>query len=213
MREMRDDIAALLSDQLGMPCPSDLLHRFLKHFVLVQFDYLHEGAKDSAAAVDSVRAALPDAGAGEAPKLLDALCRIAREGAGRSQQFSRVSLVSLVSRTFRLGGAPSLRTDLSKLSSLTRSWVLDISDDVRGTRLDRPQLAAKLDEVLARTGLRSISVGNLLPSLHRLPLRSRPAPISRVGGACSKTPAELNVHRPLGQAPKPQCFFPSSSDR
>jgi len=67
-RAVRDDVAALLSEQCGAPCPGDLIHRFLQHFILVHFDYLHEGAADSAAAVNCVRAALSDADGGEAPK-------------------------------------------------------------------------------------------------------------------------------------------------
>src|SRR5258708_20779252 len=108
-RATRGDIADLLSEQLGSACSSDLLHRFLEHFIIVQFDYLHEGATDSAEAINSVRPALTEADNAQAPNLWSALCCIAREGAGRSQQFSRASLVNLLSRTIRLRGASSLR--------------------------------------------------------------------------------------------------------
>jgi hypothetical protein len=147
---VRDDIATLLSEQSGSPCPPDLLHRFLKHFIVVQFDYLHEGATDSSEAIDSARPALAAADNAQAPNLWTALCSIAREGAGRSQQFSRASLANLISRTIRLRSASSLRGDLSKLADLAQAWVQDIDDDVGGTRLERLELAAKLDEVLAR---------------------------------------------------------------
>ena len=170
-RAVRDDVATLLSEQFGAPYPGDLVHRFLKHFSLVHVDYLHQGATDSSAAVDSVRAALADADSGEAPKLWDSLCRIAREGAGRSQQFSRASLVRLVLRTFRLRGAPSLRTDLAKLEHLARSWVLDIDDDVHGTRLHRPELVAQLDELLTRD--RFVQVRGLPGSGKSVLLRGR----------------------------------------
>jgi hypothetical protein len=144
-RAVRNDIAALLSEQLGSACSPALLHRFLKHFIIVQFDYLHAGAIDSAEAIDLVRPALADSDNTQAPNLWSALYRVAREGAGRSQQFSRASLVNLLSRTFRLRGAPSLRDSLSKLMDLARTWVRDIDDDVRGTRLARSELALKLE--------------------------------------------------------------------
>jgi hypothetical protein len=136
-RTVRDNIATLLSEQLGSACPPDVLHRFLRHFLIVRFDYLHEGAIDSAEAINSVRSALADSENAQAPSLWSALCRVAREGAGRSQQFSRASLVNLLSRTVRLRGAPSLRDNLRKLSELATTWVRDIDDDVRGTRLNR----------------------------------------------------------------------------
>jgi hypothetical protein len=49
----------------------------------------------------------------------------------------------------RLQGAVSLRSDLEKLTTLTRSWVADIQNDVGGTHLERKALAALLDTSIA----------------------------------------------------------------
>lgn len=146
---MREEIESLLTEYSGSTCSGELLHRFLRHFLLVQFDYLHEGAADSAEGIEAVRPALADSDSAETPNLWRTLGQIAREGAGRSAQFKRTSLVTLLSPTFKLRGAASLRDDLARIESLARAWMLDIDDDVRGTRLDRPALMMRLDELLA----------------------------------------------------------------
>lgn len=146
---MKQQIESLLTEYSGTPCDGALLHRFLRHFLLIQFDYLHDGATDSAEGIEVVRAALADPTALDAANLWRFLGQIAREGAGRSAQFSRTSLVNLLVPTFRLRGAPSFRKDVAQIESLTRTWILDIDDDVRGARLDRSELMTQLDRLVA----------------------------------------------------------------
>ena len=151
LKEVRYDIATLLQQELGGDYRPEIVHRFLRHFVVVRFDYLHEGAVDSPEAINAVRAALPLASAAtDAPALWSVLCQIAREEASRAAQFSRPSLVCRLGRRVRLVGAPSLRGDLAKLAYLAADWVQDIEDSVRGTRLAREALSHTLDAVLAQ---------------------------------------------------------------
>ena len=55
VRAVKDDVAALLDEINGSPCRSAQLHRFLAHFVLIKFDFLHEGATDPPAAITRIR--------------------------------------------------------------------------------------------------------------------------------------------------------------
>ncbi|MDX8530095.1 hypothetical protein RFM41_12150 [Mesorhizobium sp. VK25A] len=147
-RAMRDTIASLLTELAGAAYSEALLFRFLRHFVLVRFDYLHEGAADHSEGINAVLPALPSDAAAQAPLLWAALCQIAREGAGRSARFSRPDLVVRLDRVVQLAGAPSLRGDLDRVSALTLLSLRDIDDDVRGTRLDRTTLQHELERLL-----------------------------------------------------------------
>jgi hypothetical protein len=93
-RDMKGVIGTLVAEVLGDQYSERTLYRFLRHFVMIQLDYLHEGAVDSADAINSVRPALRDNDAAFAGALWAVLCEIAREGAGRSAQFSRPGLVA-----------------------------------------------------------------------------------------------------------------------
>ncbi len=170
-RSMRDMIAILLTDLVGSEYSETLLYRFLRHFVLLRFDYLHEGAVDHADAINAARPALPAAGGGQAPLLWAALCEIAREGAGRSVRFSRADLVVRLDRSIRLASAPTLRADLDKVAALSALAVRDIEDDVRGTRLDRAVLQAELETLL--TAGRFVQVRGLPGSGKSVLLRQR----------------------------------------
>lgn len=147
-RAARDTIAALLTELASAEFTEALLFQFLRHFVLLRFDYLHEGAADHAEGINAVRPALTGDAGIHAPLLWTALCEIAREGAGRSARFARADLVLRLDRAIRLAGAPSLRSDLDKVLALTTHWLDDINDDVCGTRLDRAALQVELGRLL-----------------------------------------------------------------
>lgn len=136
--EIRKDISTLMTEAIGTPCTPAQLYRFLRHFVLLIFDFMLDGAAGPAAVTDQLCTLLLPQDATKAPLLWDRLCSIARVAAGRSEVFRRRTLVASVSAVVRLEGAHTLRPDIERLSQLQRAWLLDIDDDVRGTRLERP---------------------------------------------------------------------------
>lgn len=146
--KMKDVIGTLVTDALGQEFSEELLYRFLRHFVLIRFDHLHEGSVDSPEAINAVRPALRPADSNQAGALWAALCDITRKGAGRAAQYSRAGIVVRLGRTIALAGAASLRGDLDKLSELAADWASDIENDVRGTRLTREKLAKKFSKLL-----------------------------------------------------------------
>jgi hypothetical protein len=149
VREIKDAIASLIQKAAGSRCSGQDLMDFLAHFVLIEFDFLHEGQTDLSATLNGLRACLTTGKAAHATALWDRLCTLAREGAGRSTVFDRPGLVRSLSATFRLAAAPSFRQDLERLKSLAQLWLADIEDDVGGTRLERPGLSAELEVQLA----------------------------------------------------------------
>ena len=124
------------------------MHQFLAHFVLIQFDFLREGATDPPDAINRIRDCLAPDDAAKAPLVWSRAVQLARASAGKSGQFDRARLVRSISPVARLRGATSFRLDLDKLTELAKSYVNLIPDDVGGTRLDRISLLENLDAKL-----------------------------------------------------------------
>lgn len=171
LKQIKADIVALLVEAKGIACTEAEVHEFLAHFVLVEFDFLHEGAADPADILTRLRDCLAADQASQAPALWATLRQMARDSAGKSGEFDRPRLVRELSRSVRLRTAPSLRSDLEKLTVLSRSWIADIQNDVAGTHLDRPALAAKLEKSM--TGSRFVQIRGLPGSGKSVLLRQR----------------------------------------
>lgn len=148
VKMVRDDIVTLLTEIMGRSPSNIEVHQFLAHFVLVQFDFLHEGAVDPPAAIANIRNALAAPDDGKAPLVWSKIVQLARNSAGKSGVFDRTRLVHAISPVARLSGAPRFRNDIERLSELAASLARNIPDDVSGTRLLRDGLVAKVDAML-----------------------------------------------------------------
>lgn len=115
---------------------SDDLHRLLKHFVVIQFDFLSEEATQASDAVET--ASLPSQPASAPDR--QHLVGMARDGAGKAAEYDRVTLVSRLGAQFRLAPAPSLRADLEVLERLSADGIASVFTDIAGSRIDRPRL-------------------------------------------------------------------------
>ncbi len=149
IKTVKDDVVALLEEAKGKPCTSKEVHSFLAHFVLIQFDFLREGATDPPDAINRIRDCLVSNDASKAPLVWSRIVQLARASAGKSGQFNRAKLVSSISTVARLSGAASLRPDLDILTELAKSYARLIPDDVGGIKLDRKSLLEKLGAKLA----------------------------------------------------------------
>lgn len=149
IKVVKDDVVALLEETKGTPCTSEEVHQFLAHFVLIQFDFLREGATDPPDVINRIRDCLAPDDAAKAPLVWSRAVQLARASAGKSGQFDRARLVRTISSVARLRGATSFRLDLDKLTELAKSYVNLIPDDVGGTRLDRISLLENLDAKLS----------------------------------------------------------------
>lgn len=145
---VKNDVVALLEETKEASCTSEEVHQFLAHFVLIQFDFLREGATDPPDAINRIRDCLAADDAAKAPLVWSRIVQLSRASAGKSGQFDRARLVRSISFVARLRGATSLRPDLEKLMELARSYVNLIPDDVGGTKLDRTSLLEELDSKL-----------------------------------------------------------------
>ncbi len=144
---------ALLHEANGNSCTNEQVHQFLAHFVLIQFEFLREGAGHPPEAMNRIRDCLVAEEAGKAPLVWSRLIELARNSAGSAGQFDRARLVRSIAGTARLRGAASLLEDLEKLKALDRSYAEGIRDDVGGTRLDRAPLLKDVDTALSSSRL------------------------------------------------------------
>jgi len=149
IRYIKNDIAALVEQAVGAACSDQDLKDFLAHFVLIQFDFLHEGQADPPTTLNALRACLKFGEAAQTSALWDRLCTLAREGAGRSEVFERPRLVHSLSATFQLVAAPTFQHDFERLKIMAQQWLADINDDVGGIRIERPALSEELESKLA----------------------------------------------------------------
>jgi len=159
IKVLKNDIVALLKEVKGALCTSEEVHKFLAHFVLIQFDFLREGGTDSSEAINRIRDCLTTDDAAKAPLVWSKIVQLARASAGKSGQFNRARLVRSVSPVAHLRGATSLRLDLDKLTELANSYANLIPDDIGGTKLDRISLLESLDTKL--TTARAVQVRGL----------------------------------------------------
>ena len=148
LKAMKTDIVSLLSEEKGSEVSEAETHDFLAHFVLLKFDFLHDGAIDPPNVMSRLRDCLAVGDVDRAPLLWTVLRQMARTSAGKAGEFDRPRLVRELAGLFHLRAAPSLRGDLEKITALARDWLADIQDDVGGTSLNRASLIAQLEAAL-----------------------------------------------------------------
>jgi len=119
------------------------VYRLLKHFMIVKFDILHEGATHEAIAVERLRSHLHSSDSHRASDLWNRLHVVAREAAGRSSVFDRKSLLLKLHGTFHLAGARSLRKSLDTISKGAELSLATISSTIADVVILRPALLAK----------------------------------------------------------------------
>ena len=145
---VKGDVLAILETAKGGDCSSEEQHRFLAHFVLVQFDFISEGATAPPDAINRIQDCLSSVDNAKAPLVWSRMVQLARASAGKSGQFDRVRLVRFISTLAHFAGSVTFIPLLDKLAELAKSQVNLISDDVGGTRIDRISLFEELDAKL-----------------------------------------------------------------
>ena len=139
---------AILSEAAGHTLSDGDIHRFLRHFVLIKFDFLHEGATESPNVIAGLRRLLAGIDSHRAPDLWNQIVAMARDGAGRSEEFSRVSLLSKLAGAYRFSASPTLRADLDRLTEWARLSIDDITVEIDGYHLVRTKLLDEANELL-----------------------------------------------------------------
>lgn len=151
IKTIKKDIEILLNELNGSSCTEEQIHQFLAHFVLIKFDFLHEGAAHPIQVINRIRDCLIPSDAEKASLIWSHLNQLARTSAGKSGEFNRTRLVRSIKQVARLRGANSLCTDLERLTILGKSYAEGIQDDIGGTRIERTSLFAEINSKLNTT--------------------------------------------------------------
>lgn len=126
------------------PLSDENLHRLFRHLILIKFDFLHEGSADEASVLSELQRALVPSQVGRAAEIWRQLRQLTRDGAGRSAEFNRASVLRQLTGSLRFVGTPALAGDLLVLQEATKNWLDQQADDIGGTHLDRITLNDKL---------------------------------------------------------------------
>ncbi len=129
---------------------NESLHRLLSHLVLIKFDLLHEGSTTEASVLVGLQRALAVEQQGRAQDLWSHLRQLARDGAGRREEFSRASVLRRLPSGYRFAGVPALTGDLQILRESSRHWLAQQTHDIGGEHVDRPDLRAALAAEMGR---------------------------------------------------------------
>ncbi|AYA02718.1 AAA family ATPase [Acinetobacter sp. WCHAc010034] len=148
---IKNDIEALLKDICGGPISQEELHSFLSHFIVIKFDFLHDGDVDSHIAEQFIGYSLATADRDKYSLVWSHLNKLARASAGKAGQFDRKRLVQDVSKVVKLRIAPSFEQQLDVLNNLGRSYINLIPHDINGFTISRKSLEVKLETTLLNT--------------------------------------------------------------
>lgn len=138
----------LLNEYTGQAVTDCDLYRFLKHFVLIKFDFLHDEATDPVEAITQLRHTLTVSEQSRASDLWARLGTFAREGAGRSEEFTRLTLITKLAGEYRFSGDTSIKPDLEQLTQLTQLWLEDIASEINNFHVVRHNLLDETQELL-----------------------------------------------------------------
>ena len=149
-RRVRNSVYKALVAANPAATDSDL-YVFLRHFVLVTVNLLHEGSTDEANAVGLLSRCLSPPQSAQAHELWQTLTLLACDGAGRAAQFDRASLLGKVRGRFRFLAAPSVQEDLMRLKEESAAALAEIANEVDGVHSPRPKIVAEVRRAVAES--------------------------------------------------------------
>lgn len=152
------------------------LFNFLRHFIVLRFDFLHEGATDPIEAIEKCQRVLNPSESNRAVQLWNQLLVIARTGSGHGAQHSRLSLINKLKGEFNLSAVPSLIPAINKVHEVTNAALSDIRTDIEGFTITRLSIENNIVQAIEKNKLTLITglpgVGKTV-TLHNLIAKAR----------------------------------------
>ncbi|MEA2908969.1 MAG: hypothetical protein QOJ15_1050, partial [Bradyrhizobium sp.] len=147
-RKMRDE----LRPALKVASPQNE-RDFYAQFVALELGGLTPGAPLRTEVVNRLQELMASNEDGQDLLLFDRLCRIARDGAGTAQKWTRASLLGQLQGAVRLKVAPNYQHDMDLLTEFSRAGMAEVSEEIAGFRVERPKLEEEIRERLTQTRL------------------------------------------------------------
>ncbi|MFT3850276.1 MAG: hypothetical protein QM739_16865 [Propionivibrio sp.] len=139
---LRDDLKSLIGAK-----NDEEEWRFYRQFVGARFDGLKEGGLWRTEIVNRLQELVERNEDGKDVLLFDRLCRLARDGSGTAQKWTRESLLALLRGAVQLKVTPNYQADLVLITQFAAEGMAEIVNEIEGFRVERPTLH---DEVSAK---------------------------------------------------------------
>lgn len=143
-RNLVSDCRKGLKQHLGVEPSDEQVFQFYRHFVLLRFDILGEGARDEDFALDRIGAALSDADRSATFEVWNRLRVVTREASGAAGSFGITTLRERLGGSQRFGTRRSLRGDLIKVAAEGQLALAGIRRDIDGFTLARDELVEQV---------------------------------------------------------------------
>ncbi|PNK59800.1 AAA family ATPase [Psychrobacter sp. FDAARGOS_221] len=148
IQSIRNTIYQLLDEFSSTPLTPTQKHNFLKHFIIVRFDFLHDGEVGTHVAEKHIRSQLPINSHISPVLVWSHIYELGRESAGKAGQFDRVRLVHELSKVVQLKEGRTFEEQILSIKELTNTYLHQIQSDIDGFILDRTNLKSKFtDEI------------------------------------------------------------------
>jgi len=129
----------------------------IKHFVILRFEVLGEGAQSSHNAITHLKSGLPIGESVRAGELWKALTVIADNAAGAAGSFNRSTLREALSSDFSFDSDDSIKANVERLAVETDLATDEINISIRGQHVERTALIDKCEEALETSRLIQIT--------------------------------------------------------
>ena len=151
-RSLRDELAPLIGAQ-----SPDEERRFYAQFVALNLDGLTEGGILRTEVINRLQELVAVNEDGLDVLLFDRLCRIARDAAGSARKWTRQTLLAELRGAVRLKVAPNYQRDVDLLQAFSIAGLEDLSEEIVGFRVERPNLEKSIRVRLTECRLVNLS--------------------------------------------------------
>lgn len=134
-RILRDELAQLIE-----PCSAEEEWSFYRQFVAARLSGLDETGIIWTEITNRLQELVASNEDGQEVLLFDRLCRIARDGAGTAQKWTRTTLLVQLRDLVRLKVSPSFRGDIDILIQFSTDGLNEIAESIDGFEVDRASL-------------------------------------------------------------------------
>ncbi|BBI67475.1 hypothetical protein PKHYL_16660 [Psychrobacter sp. KH172YL61] len=146
IKAIKEVVYQLLDEFSAAPLAPTEKHDFLKHFIIVRFDFLHDGEVDAHIAEQQIQSQLPTNSIVSPVLVWSYVYELGRESAGKAGQFDRVRLVHELSKVVKLKEGRTFEEQIAKIKELTNTYLHQIQSDIDGYSLDRTGLKLEFTE-------------------------------------------------------------------
>jgi len=148
IKAIKEVVYQLLDEFSATPLTPTQKHDFLKHFIIVRFDFLHDGEVETHVAEQHIHSQLPSDNNVSPVLVWSRIYELGRESAGKAGQFDRVRLVHELCKVVKLKEGRTFEEQIAKIRELTNTYLYQIQQDIDGYSLDRIGLKLKFSEML-----------------------------------------------------------------